>query len=102
MVANLNFKYLYLLINRLDFNINSNFSMESKVKSNMPSGEQQFLKIKTYSPEEILAAGGTTAHARKTGKSYKNILNTLKYLPKDSFLSKSELEEAINTLNSEK
>jgi hypothetical protein len=76
--------------------------MEKTVKIESDSKDYQFRRITTYSPEEILATGGTTAHARKTGKSYENILSTLKCLPKDDFLSDSELKAAINTLHVEK
>ena len=49
-----------------------------------------------------MAAGGTTAFAEKMVKSAQGLLNTLKNLPEDAFLTDEEFEEAMRTLNQSK
>jgi hypothetical protein len=68
------------------------------------SREEQnpFSNLKSYSVDEILAAGGTTAFAEKMGKSAEGLLNVLKNLPQEAFLSDEEFEEAMKTLNQSK
>lgn len=69
---------------------------ESKiVKSSFP-------KFKTYSVEEILAAGGTTAFANKLGKHPENLAERLKQFPEEAFLTEDEFARALETLNSSK
>jgi hypothetical protein len=58
--------------------------------------------IKTYSVEEIMAAGGTTAFANKLGKNYENIISRLKELPKDAFLTDEEYNAALAILKNSK
>lgn len=58
--------------------------------------------FKSYSVDEILAAGGTTAFANKLGKNFDDIEERLKKLPKDAFLTDEEVEEALRTLNASK
>jgi hypothetical protein len=66
-------------------------------------GEQRpFSNLKSYSIDEIMAAGGPTAFANKLGKNFQNIENRLKKLPKDAFLTDEEVEEAMKTLNQSK
>ena len=64
--------------------------------------QRPFSNLKSYSVDEILAAGGTTAFAEKMGKSAEGLLNTLKNLPEDAFLTDEEFEEAMRTLNQSK
>jgi hypothetical protein len=68
------------------------------------SKEEQFSfpKFKSYSVDEILAAGGTDAFAEKMGKSWENLIANLEKLPKDAFLTDEEFEEAMKTLNQSK
>jgi len=61
-----------------------------------------FPNLKSYSIDEIIAAGGTTAFANKLGKNFENIEDRLKKLPQDSFLTDEEVAEAIKTLNQSK
>lgn len=72
---------------------------DSKIIGDSPS---LFPKLKSYSVDEILAAGGTTAFANKMGKNFKNIEDRLKRLPKDAFLTEEEFAEALKTLNQSK
>jgi hypothetical protein len=68
------------------------------------SKEEQpsFPKFKSYSIDEILAAGGATAFAEKMGKSWEGLITNLEKLPKDAFLTDEEFEEAMKTLNQSK
>jgi hypothetical protein len=68
------------------------------------SGDTQplFPKLKSYSVDEILAAGGTTAFANKMGKSAQSLLDYLKGIPKEDFLTEEEYLSALKTLNQSK
>jgi len=59
-------------------------------------------RLKSYSVDEIMAAGGTTAFAEKMGKSWQSLVAHLEKLPKDAFLTDEEVDEAIKTLNETK
>jgi hypothetical protein len=59
-------------------------------------------KFKSYSIDEILAAGGPTAFAQKMEKSIKGLFEELSELPPDSFLTEKEFNEAMATLNASK
>lgn len=61
-----------------------------------------FSKLKSYSVDEILAAGGTTAFSEKIGKSGEGLLAALKKIPKEDFLTEEEFQEAMKTLNESK
>ncbi len=64
--------------------------------------DDAFLKFKSYSIDEIMAAGGPTAFAEKMGKSWESLIANLEKLPKDAFLTDEEFEEAMKTLNQSK
>ena len=75
----------------------------SKKKIETPAQEQPlFSNLKSYSIDEVLAAGGTTAFAKKMGKSWEGLLDRLKKLPEDAFLTEEEFSEAMKTLNQSK
>jgi hypothetical protein len=57
-----------------------------------------FPRYKSYSVEEILAAGGPTVFAHKLGKNPQTILEKLKKLPKESFLTNEEARQALEAL----
>jgi hypothetical protein len=61
-----------------------------------------FSGLKSYSVDEILAAGGTTAFANKMGKNPQNIIKRLEKLPKDAFLTDEEVETALKMLKESK
>jgi hypothetical protein len=67
-------------------------------------GETQnfFLKVKTYSVSEILAAGGTTAFANQMGKDPQNTIARLKDIPKEDFLTDEEANAALEYLKNNK
>jgi hypothetical protein len=73
-------------------------------KRNVKTSEEEphTLKFKAYSVNEIMAAGGTTAFANKMGKSWGSLIDSLKKLPKDAFLTDEEVREALKTLNESK
>ncbi len=64
--------------------------------------EGAFFKVKSYSIDEIMAAGGPDAFAEKLGKSGKGLLETLDKLPKDAFLTEEEIEIALKMLKESK
>jgi len=57
---------------------------------------------KSYSEDEVLAAGGATAFAVKMGKSLKGLKEELAALPPESFLTEEELETALRMLRESK
>ncbi len=71
----------------------------TKIQSDVQS---LFSSHKAYSVSEILAAGGTTAFANKMGKHPENIVDRLKELPKDAFLTEEEATLALKMLKDSK
>jgi hypothetical protein len=56
--------------------------MEKPVNALLKSPPKYTFKThESYSPEEIIAAGGTTAFAHKIGKTYENMIAKLKETP---------------------
>lgn len=68
------------------------------------SGETQdsFFKVKSYSISEIMAAGGAEAFATKLGKTSQQLIDRLKELPKEAFLTEEEAEIALKMLRDNK
>jgi hypothetical protein len=68
------------------------------------SNEEQysFPSLKSYSINEILAAGGTTAFANKLGKNAQSLLDYLKSIPKEDLLTEEEVTDALKILNESK
>ena len=64
--------------------------------------QQPFTKLKSYSIDEVLATGGADAFAEKMGKSWQNLIATLKKIPKEDFLTEEEFEQAMKTLKESK
>ena len=62
----------------------------------------QFRTHKSYSVEEILAAGGTSAFARKMGLSGKKQMEAIAKIDADDFLTDEEMEEALKILRENK
>lgn len=70
-------------------------------KKNVTASKDESLSFpsyKSYSVDEVLAAEGTTAFAEKLGKDPNKIIDRLKHLPKDVFLTEEEFEAAMKTL----
>ena len=60
--------------------------MDKETISTMNSGRSYIFKTQeSYSPEEIFAAGGTTAFAIKKGKTFQNMLEKIKDAPEAEF-----------------
>jgi len=57
-----------------------------------------FPGYKSYSINDIIAAGGTTALANRLSKKPENISENLKKLPKDAFLTRKEAIDALEQL----
>jgi hypothetical protein len=76
--------------------------MNKQKMETLEKEEGAFFKVKSYSIDEIMAAGGPDAFAKKLGKNFKNIENRLKNLPKDAFLTEEEIEIAIKDLRENK
>ncbi len=72
---------------------------DKKVKNKTKSTS---LHYKSYSINEIMDAGGTTAFANKLGKNPANISLRLKTLPKEAFLSDEEAKQALLILMDDK
>jgi len=51
------------------------------MKSNISANEGLFKFHKSYTPEEILAAGGTTAFGRKTAKNKLDVIKAIENAP---------------------
>ena len=62
----------------------------------------RFEPIKSYSVEEILKAGGTSAFAYKMGKTPDKLVEALNELPDEDFLNDQEFDLALKTLQEEK
>lgn len=58
-----------------------------------------FPSYKSYSVEEIMAAGGPTSFAEKRGKTGKDLVEALKKLPKEAFLTDDEANIALKMLS---
>ena len=60
--------------------------MEKTIKSKSVKAEPYIFKTyESYSPEEIWAAGGTTAFAYKMGKTAQAFRESIKYAPEADF-----------------
>jgi len=77
-------------------------AMEKKGIGTSKEEQDRFSDLKSYSVDEILAAGGTTAFAEKLGKNPENIENRLKRLPKDAFLTDEDVSNALRMLDESK
>lgn len=92
----------------LFFTIFRNFDTVTKAimdkKNIKTSNEAQhsFPRLKTYSVDEIIAAGGTTAFGNKLGKNAQSLIDYLKTIPKEDLLTEEEVANALKTLNESK
>ncbi|MVN23236.1 hypothetical protein [Mucilaginibacter arboris] len=76
--------------------------MEKQSPKTSDETKLSFADFKSYSVEEIMAAGGTTAFANKSGKHPQQLVEALKNLPADAFLTEEELELALKMLKDNK
>ena len=61
-----------------------------------------FPNLQSYSIDEIMAAGGTTAFANKSGKNAQSLVDRLNNIPKDTFLTDEDIDNALKILKSSK
>lgn len=78
--------------------------MEKAIKLEASKNKKyNFKPQESYSPEEILAAGGTTAFAHKIGKTYQNMMDSIKKAPKfDVEFSDEEWDLMMEQLKNDK
>ncbi len=62
----------------------------------------QFRTHKSYSAEEILAAGGTSAFAHKTGLTGRKQMEAIANIDAEDFLTDEEMEAALKILRENK
>jgi hypothetical protein len=74
-------------------------------KKNIEISEEKKFSLsnhKSYSINEVLAAGGANAFASKLGKNLGNLKDKLSKLPADAFFTDEEVKQAIEMLNESK
>lgn len=76
--------------------------MDKKKIETEKEASTTFARFKSYSVEEILAAGGAIAFADKLGKNARTLYEGLKSLPKEAFLTEEEAQQALDALNASK
>jgi hypothetical protein len=75
---------------------------QETIKSNISTNDEGFKAHRAYSPEEVLAAGGTTAFGLKTDKNSTKLINTLKSaLPAEPFTNE-EWQSLVAQLDKDK
>ena len=79
--------------------IKQSISMGTQSKDSLQLPE--FRSRKAFSPQEILAAGGTTAFAKKAGQSNENLINALNSSPDVEPFTEEEWKEALAQLKEE-
>lgn len=65
------------------------------MKSNISENKSLFKTHRSYSVEEILAAGGATAFGRKTGKNNEGLIKALESCPPIEPFSKEEWDNLM-------
>jgi hypothetical protein len=77
--------------------------MEKPVNALSESPQKYTFKThESYSPEEVFAAGGTTAFAIKKGKTAQNFLKGLDEIPEIEKFSDEEWADLIEQLKNDK
>ena len=61
-----------------------------------------FKPQKTYTPEEILAAGGATAFGNKSGKNMEDLITALKNAPAPEPFTNNEWKQSLEQLHEAK
>lgn len=68
----------------------------------LKSVDYQPSRFRSYSVDEIMAAGGTTAFANKIGHDPSELLEILKSIPEDEGLTYEDIALAVKTLRESK
>lgn len=72
------------------------------MKSNISANKSLFRTHKSYSPEEVLAAGGTTAFGLKTGCDNETLIKALENAPKPEPFTDEEWAQLMDDLANDK
>ncbi len=72
------------------------------MKSHIPANNEAFKTHKSYSPKEILSAGGTTAFGLKTGKNNSKLITALENAPQVEPFTNKEWNDLVNQLEKDK
>jgi len=72
------------------------------MKPNISTNEGLFKTHKSYTPEEILAAGGTTAFGRKTAKNKLDVIKAIENAPPIEPFTDQEWADLIDQLAKDK
>ena len=72
------------------------------MKSNISTNNKGLRPHKTYSPEEVLAAGGATAFGLKTGHNNQSIIEALNNLPPIEPFTEEEWNDVLTQLEKDK
>jgi hypothetical protein len=72
------------------------------MKANTSANNGLFKTHRTYSPEEILAAGGTTTFNRKVAKNNQKLIKALEVSPDAEPFTKEEWSNIIDQLDKDK
>jgi len=72
------------------------------MKPKILESNDTFKNIKSYSVDEILAAGGPTAFAEKTGKTFENMLKVMENAPKPEPFTEEEWADLMEQLAKDK
>jgi hypothetical protein len=72
------------------------------MKANISANHRGFKAHQSFSPEEVLAAGGVTAFGIKTGKNNEELIKGLETLPSVEPFSKEEWDDLISELEKDK
>jgi hypothetical protein len=72
------------------------------MKSNISANEGLFKTHKSYTPEEVLAAGGTTAFGRKRNKNNLTLIKVLQNAPKPEPFTEEEWTDLMSDLEKDK
>jgi hypothetical protein len=84
------------------FGIFDKTNSEKTMKSNISSNEGSFKTHRAYTPEEILAAGGTTAFGRKTNKNNSKLIKALENAPTAEPFTQEEWDNLVAELDKDK
>ncbi len=72
------------------------------MKSNISADKGLFKTHKSYTPEEVFAAGGATAFGIKMGKNNETLIKEMESLPKPEPFTKEEWDDLMADLEKDK
>ncbi len=72
------------------------------MKSNSPVNKSSFKTHQSFSPQEVLAAGGTTAFGKKTGKNNDSLIKALQSAPAIEPFTEKEWADLLKQMEGDK